>query len=193
MSGLFEIDPTNLLHITVLRKQKNSTSRYRSQSRRAEIQTIESKPSDQRTDEEQRKLAAHEERRAKKNSRSRERMEDMKMEVDRILRKPTRQRSIHENKYVDVLLRRNIRKNQGDTLRIQEDLKLPPLSRWKGPVYTTAHLQMNKIYKEYGLRNNEPQDGETPTFEKHCHKKTGLLNSDSSVIPITVLHQIVEG
>jgi hypothetical protein len=116
-------------------------------------------------------------------------MEELKLEVYRILEKPMEQRSTHESKYVEDVLRRNMRKNEGDRLRRlrkrlgdQEDLKLPPLSRRKGPVFTTAHLQMNKIYKEYNLRKNEPQV-ETPAVEEHCQQRTSSLISDLSMMP----------
>ena len=196
MSNSSGIDPVKLMQMTEQRNFKNRASRSRAQSRRTEIQTIESRPSDQRNQEECLVLAAHEAQRVRKNRRSRERMVELRTEVYRILAKPAEERSTHESNYVDSVLRRNMRKNEGDRLRRlrkklgdQQDLKLPPLSRRKGPAFTTAHLQMNKIYKEYN-RCNKDLKGDNPAFEEQC-KDPHQHQMDSSIrdLPMACIAQ----
>ena len=144
MSSTSGINRLKVLRMIERRNLRNSASRSRLQSRKAEIQTIKSKTRDQRTPEELRILEVHEAEHLKKNCRSKERNEEMKLEVNRILEKPMEQRSAHESKYVEDVLGRNMRKNLGDTLRrlsktgeAQEDLKLSSLSQRKGKTKKT--------------------------------------------------------
>jgi hypothetical protein len=101
------------------RARKNAQSRARASRLRERIDAIESKPENERTQEEQDLLDKDESRRQNKNIRSRERAIEKKMEVKRILAIPEKKRSKIERDFLDNTMDARSRKNLGDRMRRQ--------------------------------------------------------------------------
>lgn len=101
------------------RSRKNAQSRARAAKLRHRISDIETKPEDDRTEEEKHLWAQYESRRQRKNDRSRERALEKKEEIDRILAKPDKKRTKIERQFLETALSAKKRKNEGDRLRRQ--------------------------------------------------------------------------
>lgn len=101
------------------RSRKNAQSRQRAEKLRQRIAEIETKPEEERTEEEIQIWAQYEARRQRKNDRSRERALEKKEEIDRILAKPEKKRTKIEKQFLDTALGAKKRKNEGDRMRRQ--------------------------------------------------------------------------
>jgi hypothetical protein len=101
------------------RARKNSQSRARAAKLRERIEIIQSKPENERTEEERDLYNSYQYRRQRKNDRSRERAIEKKNEIERILSKPENKRTKIENDFLEIALSAKQRKNQGDRLRRQ--------------------------------------------------------------------------
>lgn len=161
------------------RSRKNAQSRARAAKLRDRISEIESKPEQDRTEEERTIYSQYEARRQRKNDRSRERALEKKEEIDRILAKPEKKRTKIEKQFLETALSAKKRKNEGDRLRRQRLKELGLSSKGTGvKPGISARGPLPPQYQQQG----RPQGGHyqdipmspLPTMPHHHHSPGGF-------------------
>ena len=115
-----EVDQSTMDKATldrVRRERRNSQARNREARRRLQLEQIEAKPSNQRTEEEQRLWQEFDKRRQKKNAGARNRAVEKKKEVERILSLPAEARTEEDIQFLELCMGQKKRKVAGDRLR----------------------------------------------------------------------------
>lgn len=99
------------------RSRRNLQSRVRAEKRRERIAMIQSKPENERSEEEKEELAEHMLKKQKKNENARERDQQRKSEIERIHSKPEHERTEEEVEFLKKCKERKQRRNLADAKR----------------------------------------------------------------------------
>jgi hypothetical protein len=99
------------------RNRRNLQSRVRAEKRRERIAMIQSKPENERSQEEKQELAEHMLKKQRKNENARERDQQRKSEIERIHSKPEHERTEEEVEFLKKCEERKQRRNLADAKR----------------------------------------------------------------------------